>query len=178
MDTTTAAASASSSLVPAGGTQTRGPAGGTQPALGPCLYEHMGEPAFIAALNAWGSARDREALELRADLSATQVGVSGAFEQAQETVLGIVAAFRNEVVTMRQQTHHEAQQSIARLEQVVAEARAKFGEQDIRFTTGLVELSQRLQAADTWAQAEPARIAAIVQSVPAPAPTLPPLPAG
>ncbi len=106
MDVTVASAS---HLVPAGGTQTLGPAGGTQPALGPCLYEHMGEPALIAALNAWGSARDREALALRADLSATQVGVSGAFEQAQETVLSIVAAFRIEAQTMRQPPFYEAQ---------------------------------------------------------------------
>ena len=75
-------AGSAASLVPAGNTQTFGPAGGTQPALGPALYEHMGETALLAALNAWGSARDREALALRADLSATQVGVCGAFEQA------------------------------------------------------------------------------------------------
>ena len=96
-------------LVPAGMTQTTGPAGGTQPALlGPCLYERMGEEALVAALNAWGSARDREALALRADLAATQVGVSTAFEQAQGTLLGIVEAFRAEAEMMRQQTYYEA----------------------------------------------------------------------
>ena len=96
------AAASASSLVPAGGTQTFMPAGGTQTQVGPCLYEGMGEPSLIATLNAWGSARDRELLGLKADLGATQVGVSTAFEQAQETLLAIVAAFRAEAETMRQ----------------------------------------------------------------------------
>ena len=115
-----------------------------------------------------GSTRDREALALRADLLATQVSVSGAFEQAQEAVVGIVDAFRAEVVTMRQTTFYEAQQSVARLEQVVAGARARFDDQDTRFAAGLAELAQRLQAADAWAQAEPARVAAMVHAAPAP----------
>ncbi len=79
----------------------------------------------------------REVLALRADLSATQVGVSGAFGQAEETVRDIVTAFRIEVVAMRQTTMYEAQQSLSRLEQVVDEARARFGEQDARFSSGL-----------------------------------------
>ena len=99
------------------------PAGGLQP--GPGLYLHMGEAALIDALNAWGGAKDREVLSLKADLLATQVGVSGAFSQAQETVQGIVDAFRDEAQTMRQTTFYEATQSVARLELVVAEARAK-----------------------------------------------------
>ncbi len=90
--------------------------------MGPCLYEGMGEPSLIATLNAWGSARDREMLGLKADLGATQVGVSTAFEQAQETLLAIVAAFRAEAETMRQQTFYEAQQAIARPAHVAVSA--------------------------------------------------------
>ncbi len=60
--------------------------GATQPlgqaVFGPCLSVDMGEDALITSLNAWGSARDREAQQLRIDLAATQHGVSGAFQQA------------------------------------------------------------------------------------------------
>ena len=143
-------------------TQPGGPA-----VLGPDLWEDMGEVAFIENLNAWGSGLHREVLTLRADLSATQAGVSGAFGQAQEAVRDLVTAFRIEVVAMRQATMHEAAQSLANLEHVVEEARARFGEQDARFTSGLVELAQRLQAADTWAQAEPSRPAALIRARPA-----------
>ena len=136
--------------------------------LGPCLYESMGEQALIAALNAWGAARDRELVELRTDLSATQVGVSTAFDQAKEALLAIVTNFRGEAATMRQQHQYEAAQSVARLEQVVVEARTKFAAQDARFTDDLNELARRLLAVDAWAQAEPARVAAIVQAAPAP----------
>ncbi len=118
----TAGASAST-LAAVGTTQ----ATGTQ-LLGPCLHARMGEEALVTALNAWGSARDREALALRADLTATQAGVQAAFEQAQAgvstTLLNIIEAFRTEVEVMRQQTYYEAQQSLTRLEQVVSEARA------------------------------------------------------
>ena len=103
----------------------------------------MSESQLVAALNAWGSTRDREALQLRVDLTATQHGVSGAFLQAQAAVQELVAAFRVEVVAMRQTTLYEAEQSLARLTQVVDEARARFGEQDARFSTGLGELAQR-----------------------------------
>ena len=119
-----------------GGTQQAGPA-----VLGPALLADMGEPALVAALNAWGSAMHGEVLALRADLGATQLGVSGAFAQAEQTVLGIVAAFRTEVGAMRQTNLYEAQVSLKRLEDVVAEARARFGEQDERFTAGLGELA-------------------------------------
>ncbi len=58
---------------------------GTQPGgpvvLGPDLWEDMGEQAFVDSLNAWGSGMHREVLALRTDLTATQVGVSGAFLQ-------------------------------------------------------------------------------------------------
>jgi hypothetical protein len=150
-----------------------------QAAFGPCLREDMSAASTVAALNAWGSARDREAQQLRADLTATQFGVSGAFEQAQAAVQDLVAAFRVEVIGMSRTTQHEAQQSLERLTQVVEEARARFGEQDARFAAGLGELAQRLQAADTWAQQEPARVAALVQAAPppwltAPVPSTPP----
>ena len=72
--------------------------------VGPCLYDEMSEPQLVAALNAWGSARDREAQQLRVDLTATQHGVSGAFLQAQAAVQEPVASFRVEVVAMRQTT--------------------------------------------------------------------------
>jgi hypothetical protein len=136
---------------------------------GPMLHMHMGEAALIDALNAWGSTKDREVSALRADLLATQVGVSGAFSQAQEAVQRIVDAFREEAHALRQTTFHEAQQSVARLELVVTQARGKFDEQDARFTAGLVQLAERLQAADSWAQAEPARVAALMQAAPVPA---------
>ena len=54
--------------------------------MGPCLFEGMGEQSLIATLNAWGIARDREMLELKTNLGATQVGVSSAFDQAKETL--------------------------------------------------------------------------------------------
>ncbi len=69
--------------------------------LGPCLFEGMGEASLVERLNAWGVARDREVLDLRADLGATQFGVSTAFEQAKETLLSIVTDFRPEAETMR-----------------------------------------------------------------------------
>jgi hypothetical protein len=164
------AASAGGLSMTSGGTQHGGPV-----VFGPDLWEDMGEQAFVEALNAWGGGMHREVAALRTDLSATQVSVSSAFVQAQETVRELVSAFRVEVLTMRQTTMVEAQQSLERLTQVVEEARARFGEQDARFASGLGELAQRLVAADAWAQDEPARIAAIVHaSAPQPAPATPP----
>ena len=104
-------AASEGSLVPAGYTQTA--------MLGPGLTAGMGEASLVAALNAWGTARDQDLLDLKADLSATQVGVSGAFSQAQETLQSIVTNFRDEAETMRQHSQHEAAQSLARLELVV-----------------------------------------------------------
>ena len=52
----------------------------------------------------------------------------------------------------RQTSLCEAQQSLDRVGLVVSEARARFGEQDARFAAGLGALTQRLQAADAWAQ--------------------------
>ncbi len=119
-----------------GGTQQGGPV-----TLGPDLWEDMGELAFIEALNTWGGGMHREVIALRTDLTATQASVSGAFMQAQEAVRELVAAFRVEVVAMRQTTMYEAQQSLANLERVVEDARARFGEQDARFASGLSELA-------------------------------------
>ena len=53
-----------------------------QAVFGPCLDAQMSEEALVTALNAWGSARDREALALRADLSAPQASPPAAFEPA------------------------------------------------------------------------------------------------
>jgi hypothetical protein len=142
--------------------------GGGDRQLGPCLVEGMGEQGLIASLNAWGAARDREVLELKINLGATQEKVSVAFDQAKEALFMIVSDFRGEAETLRRQGQYEAAQSIARLEQVVLEARTKFDAQDVRFSDGLNELAQRLLAVDAWAQAEPARVAAIVQAAPAP----------
>ncbi len=111
-----------------------------QAVFGPCLSEDMSGPQTVAALNAWGSARDREAQQLRADLMATQHGVSGAFMQAQTAVQELVAAFRVEVIAMRQTTLYEAEQSLARLTQVVDQARARFGEQDSRYRLSLTHI--------------------------------------
>ncbi len=65
-----------------------------QAVFGPCLQVDMGEPALIAALNAWGSARDREVDALRSDLATTKAVVEMTFDQAQAgvsaTLLGII----------------------------------------------------------------------------------------
>ncbi len=143
-----------------GGTYTGGAA------LGPCLVDGMGESALIANLNAWGSARDQEVLDLRATLGFTHVSISAAFEQAKEALLSIVASFRGEAENLRQHGQYEATASIARLELVVSEARARFDVQDLRFAESLAELARRLAVVDAWAQAEPARVAALVQSAP------------
>ncbi len=89
------AASASSLNVQysGGGTYTGGVA------LGPCLTLGMGEEALVANLNAWGSTRDQEVLDLRAGLGVTQAGVAAAFEQARDALLTIVASFRGEAET-------------------------------------------------------------------------------
>ncbi len=123
------AGGSAATLATTGTTQAEG-----QAVFGPCLFENMGEAALMSALNAWGSGRDRELRALREDLSATQLGVSAAFDAASAgvsaTLQGIIESFRTEVGMMQQQTYLEAQQSIARLEMVVTEARARFGEQD------------------------------------------------
>jgi hypothetical protein len=148
-----AAASARSLALPYEGAQ-----------LGPCLYEGMGEAGMLERLNSWGIARDRELLGLRADLGATQVVVGEAFEQAKGALQNIVGDFRLEAETMRALSQREAAQSMERLELVVGEARQRFNAQDTRTTNDLRELSRRLVAIDEWAQAEPARLAAMVRA--------------
>ncbi len=156
-----AAASASSlAAVPAGSA--------TQEILGLCLFTGMGEAAMVERMNTWGAIRDQALLDLRSDLVATQVAVSTTFDQAKETLLGIVVNFRIEAEALRQHGQYEATQSVARLEQVVAEARTRFDAQDARFTENLGELVRRQQSVEDWARAEPARVAAIVQAAPAP----------
>jgi hypothetical protein len=127
------------SLVPAGGTQTL--------QFGPGLTTDMGPDATVAALNAWGSARDRELVQLRADLEATQTIVASTFEQAKSTLQGMVDNFRAETASLRYDTQVEAAQSLSRLQAVVGEARARFDAQDALVAGGLGELAQRLQAA-------------------------------
>ena len=135
-----------------------------QAVLGPALIARLGEPALVAALTAWGEALNGEVLALRADVSSTYAAVAGAFAQAEVTVVSIVTDFRAEVAAMRATTLYEAEASLARLEAVVTEAKARFGEQVARFSAGLGELAQRLQAADTWAQGEQGRVAAMVNA--------------
>ena len=60
--------------------------------LGPCLVEGMGEASLVERLNAWGMARNREVLDLKANLLATHVGVSSTFDQAKEALLAIVTS--------------------------------------------------------------------------------------
>ena len=148
-----------------------------QARLGPCLSVGMGEASLVEQMNSWGAARDQEALDLRSNLAATQVVVSTAFDQAKETLYAIVVDFRAEAETMRQHGQYEAAQSVARLELVVAEARARFDAQDGRFTDGLSELVRRQQAVEAWARAEPTRVAAAVRAAPAP-PWVPTSPGG
>ena len=167
LDATAYAAASASGLVlpPVAGAGT--PGAGTQTRLGPCLFVGMTEASMVEAMNSWGAARDQEVLDLRSNLAATQVVVSAAFEHAKETLLTIVNDFRIEAETMRQHVQHEATQSVACLELVVAEAGERFDAQDGRFTEGLSELVRRQQAVETWARAEPMRLAAIVQAAPA-----------
>ena len=52
----------------------------------------MGEASLVERLNAWGMARNREVLDLKANLLATHVGVSSTFDQAKEALLAIVTS--------------------------------------------------------------------------------------
>ena len=133
-DLDTAATSASSlAALPAGGA--------TQMILGPCLVEGMGEANMVERMNTWGAIRDQELLDLRSNLVATQVAVSTTFDQAKETLLGIVVNFRAEAETLRQHGQYEGTQSVARPAQVVAEARTRFDAQEVRFTESLARAS-------------------------------------
>ncbi len=146
--------------------------------VGPCLSVGMGEAATVASLNAWGAARDAELIQLRlvvaahagelgqlrGDVGLTQTVVASAFEQAQAQLQSIVANFRVEAAKLRYDDEVAAAQALSNLEQVVVGARSRFDAQDALVAQGLSELAQRLQAVDTWAQAEPTRVAAMVQA--------------
>ncbi len=148
--------------------------------VGPCLTVNMGEAATVAALNSWGASRDSELIQLRLVVAAhagelgqlrgevgrTQVVVASAFEVAQAALQAIVDNFRVEAAKLRYDGEVAATQSLSRLELVVGEARARFDSQDALVAQGLGELAQRLQAVDAWAQAEPARVAALVEAAP------------
>ncbi len=72
----------------------------------------------------------------------------------------IVHDFRLEAETTRNHSAYEATQTLARLEQVVAEARARFDAQDARVSQDLGELAQRVAAQPQAAtfQASPAQL--------------------
>jgi hypothetical protein len=151
-----------------------------QAQVGPGLTPGMTEAATVASLNAWGAARDAELIqlrrvvaahagtlaELRGDLGMTQTVVASAFEQAKTQLQAIVDNFRVEAAKLRYDGEVAAAQSLSNLEQVVAAARSRFDAQDALVANGLTELAQRLGAVDAWAQAEPARVAALVEAAP------------
>ncbi len=78
IDAAVDAAASESSLVlpalPASGAQTFGAQTFSQ--TGPCLFVGMGEAGMVERMNAWGVAREQEALDLRSSLAATQAVVS------------------------------------------------------------------------------------------------------
>ena len=162
MDTASGAGASASTLATTGR-----PAGETR-TLGPGLAPGMSEAEVFERLNGWGIARDGDLLDLKANLVQTQAVVATTFDQARATLMGIVVDFRAEAETMRQHSLYEATQGLARLEHVVAEARHSFDAQEVRFSQDLGELVRRQQVVETWAQAEPARVAAVVQAAPAP----------
>ncbi len=106
----------------------------------------MGDAEVFERLNAWGIARDGELLDVRSGLANTQAAVGATFAEARGTLLQIVHDFRLEAETMRNHGAYEAAQSLARLNQVVAEARARFDAQDARVTQDLNDLAQRVAA--------------------------------
>mgnify|MGYP000293915451 CR=1 FL=1 len=180
MDTAELDISAASAAASASSLATFAAGAGTTGRVGPCLAVGMGEAATVAALNSWGATRDSELIQLRlvvaahagelaqlrGDLGTTQAVVASAFEQAKAALQAIVDNFRVEAAKLRYDAQVEATQSLSRLELVVGEARARFDTQDVLVANGLSELAQRLQAVDAWAQAEPARVAALVEAAP------------
>ncbi len=156
----TAAMSASGAAGSAAGLAiTAGGGGGAH--LGPGLAPGMGEAEAFERLNAWGVARDGELVDLRSSIANTQTVVGTMFAEARGTLMTIVHDFRLEAETTRNHSAYEATQTLARLEQVVSEARARFDAQDARVSQDLGELAQRVAAGPPQA--------AVFQAAPAPA---------
>ena len=120
--------------------------GGGQTHLGPGLAPGMTDAEVFERLNAWGVARDSELVDLRSSLASTQAIVDGTFTEARGTPMTIVHDFRREAEATRNHSVYEAAQSLACLERVVAEARARFDAQDARVTQGQGELARRVAA--------------------------------
>ncbi len=148
MDTAPGAGASASNIpmVELAGTLATQTPGGTR-TLGPGLVLGMSEAEVFERHNGWGIARDGELVDLRSSLANTQAVVSATFGEARATLLTIVGDFRLEAETMRQHSHYEAAQGLARLEHVIAEARQRFDAQDARFTQDLIELARRISAA-------------------------------
>ncbi len=167
-DAATSAASAGSALIlPREG---GGASAGAPRHMGPGLAPGMNDAEVFERLNAWGIARDGDLQDLAGNLARTQDVVSATFEQARATLVGIVEAFRTEAEVMRQNSYTEAAQGLARLEQVVIEARGRFEAQEAGFTRNLDaqamgftrhldELTRRQQRVETFVQAAPTQTA-------------------
>ena len=138
--------------------------GGPQTYLGPGLMQGMSEAQAFERLNAWGIARDGELVDLKSNLTNLQSVVGATFAEARTTLMQIVVDFRGEAETLRQHSLYEANQGLARLEQVVTDARSRFDAQDARHTQDLGELARRISAAPA---AQPQ--AMTFQAAPAPA---------
>ncbi len=141
-------------------------ASGGQTRLGPGLVSGMTEAEVFERLNGWGVARDGELVDLRSSLANTQAVVGATFAEARGTLMTIVNDFRLEAETMRNHSLYEATQNLARLDQVVAEARARFDAQDARVSQDLGELARRVAAAPAPPGVQPQ--AATFQAAPAP----------
>mgnify|MGYP002176398871 CR=1 FL=1 len=126
----------------------------------------MTEVEVFERLNGWGVARDGELVDLRSSLANTQTVVNATFAEARGTLMTIVNDFRLEAETMRNHSLYEATQNLARLDQVVAEARARFDAQDARVSQDLGELARRVAAAPAPPGVQPQ--AATFQAAPAP----------
>ena len=109
--------------------------------------------------------RDRLA-DLRASLANTQAVVGATFDEARIGVMTIVNDFRLEAQTLRQHGIYEAEQGLARLEHVIAEARQRFDAQDARHVQDLGELARRIAAAPAQPMVQPQAMA--FQAAPAP----------
>ncbi len=106
----------------------------------------MTEVEVFERLSGWGVARDGELVDLRSSLTNTQTVVNATFAEARGTLMTIVNDFRLEAETMRNHSLYEATQNLARLDQVVGEARARFDAQDARVSQDLSDLAQRVAA--------------------------------